>query len=234
MAIAIGVGVVALMLMFRNSEPEVARTQPAATVAHSEAESAQVIALVGPVALTDKALRRYQIVKRLSIGVTGGRQALEALCDRTLLTLAAAQAGITVSDAERDEQLFRRELIIAAVAQLDAPSVMADAAARPTWRRATTMGPTADLVRADMFARRREPVVSPIDRCAAVLLQSGISEEELRQEVSADVLATRARQLLTTDKVLSELRQKYPVRLLNGNVDYDGFNHSRTVELNPR
>ena len=155
-------------------------------------EKPRVIARVAGREITNVGLARYQLVKQLSLGVTGERQALDELCDRSLLLEAAREQHLDVSTAELEGEVFRIQVVIGSVAAA-APS-----SPRTAW--ASPPVPIFDAPRAPAAVRRPVPG-SPLDRAAELLAQSGITREDLVEEMRADLLATKAARKLVYDAI---------------------------------
>jgi hypothetical protein len=148
----------------------------------------RVIARVGPAEITDAGLARHQAISELSFGISLERQSLDDLCDRALLVLAAREHGISVTEAEVEQEKLRRKLIIGAVAQPAAP--MAAAAALAAFSGTGRRG-VASLAHG-----------SPLDHGAELLAARGISEQDLTVELATETLASRVRQRLVYDPVV--------------------------------
>jgi hypothetical protein len=171
-----------------------------------------VIARVGAAEITTQDLARYQAVAQLTYAVVGGKQALDALCDRMLLDLEAQERGITIAPPELSQEVLRRRLIIAATRQADA-----------TWRglEPAAPGPGAfpgmprppmpapgfarpPLSGAPGFARAPRLPMNPFDPMASggrALEDEGLDARDLSEEVKADLLAERVKQMLVYDKI---------------------------------
>jgi hypothetical protein len=173
---------------------------------------------VGPVALTDFDLERYQKVRQVTTGVSGDAQALSDLCDRTLLGLEAGERHVEVSEAEMRQELLRRKLIAGAVADTMPafpptsagkgpsvpPSPWQRSGVSPGTRPPMTGAPTGYAPAAPQTWGRYRPnglPPSPFDRAAQVLAEAGIEENEFAQEVKADVIANKVKQKLVYDKI---------------------------------
>lgn len=162
----------------------------------------QVLAVVGSREITDVDLARYQRVRELSVGLTGEAEALEALCDRTLLELAATDRGIDLAPAELQEAHLRRKLIIGALA-----------------RRATTSAaprPPAGL-RPPMPGGPSGLPPSPMTRADEALAERGITADDFLAEVRAEALADKVKRTLVDDALEVAERDAAPLsRLLEG------------------
>jgi hypothetical protein len=165
--------------------------RPAATPKRAPAPARaqpRVIARVGSAEITDADLARHQAISELSFGISLERQSLDDLCDRALLVLAAREHGVSVAEAEIEQEKVHRKLIIGAVAQPAAPMTAA-----------------ASLVAFSGTGRRGVASLahpSPLDRGAELLAARGISEQDLTIELAAETLASRVRQRLVYDPVV--------------------------------
>jgi hypothetical protein len=68
----------------------------------------KVIGRVGNIELTDLDLARYQKFKEATVGIVSGPEALNELCERTVLNLAAADHQLSLSPAELELFVRRR------------------------------------------------------------------------------------------------------------------------------
>jgi hypothetical protein len=155
-------------------------------------EQPRVIAHVGEREITNLALARFQRLKQLSEGMTGERQALDELCNRALLLEAARELSLDVGRPELDREVFRVEVVIGSIA----------AAAPASPRAAWTAPPVPSFAALDEPAAPRPPTPgSPLDRATELLAQSGIADDDLADEVKANLLAGKAAQQLVYDAI---------------------------------
>jgi hypothetical protein len=166
-------------LAWPRPEPTKVSPTPAKASALPQAEKPHVLVRVGGTDVTSQDLDRYQRVKQLGLGVTGGKEALDELCDRLRLDLEGTAHGITLSDADKQQEVFRRKVIIGATAgALQAPGV--SGRGRP---------PGAN------------PAGSPWDNADQVLRAAGVSVDDLAKETAAEGLATRTKRVLVYDPI---------------------------------
>jgi hypothetical protein len=168
----------------------------------------RVRARVGPEVITEGDLARHLAVSELSVGVTGERQALEELCDRQLLLLAARESGISVGQPEVMQEMQRRELIMGAVA--GAAMVKRRAATAPMRRalamlseRGVTERDLAEETEAALVAARvRERLVyDKVRLTAAEAAGDRDTQQRIRRERGAPALA----------RLLEEFRARWKV-----------------------
>jgi len=175
-----GVAIVGgVALAWPHPSPTKPSPTPTRASALPQAEKPRVLVRVGGTDVTTQDLDRYQRVKQLGLGVTGGKEALDELCDRLRLDLEGTAHGITLSDADKQQELFRRKVIIGATAgALQAPGASGRGRA-----------PGAN------------PAGSPWDNADQVLRAAGVSVDDLGKETAAEGLATRAKRALVYDLI---------------------------------
>jgi hypothetical protein len=187
---AVSAGAIGLAASHRTRSPA---PPVAAALRPPGVEKPRVIARVGGRDITNVALARYRLVKQLSVGVTGERQALEDVCDRALLLEAAGEQHLEVGDAELHEGMFRLRLLIGGAASI-APSSLERAWAAPPV-------PIFDSPGEPALLRRAGPV-SPLDLAAELISRNGVTEEDLAEEAKSDLLADKAAQKLVYDSIV--------------------------------
>jgi hypothetical protein len=174
---------VAIFLLARHETVPVPRRPVTAVPSAGGQAGPIVVAKVGPRTLTNVDLARFRGVRDAIVGVSGEGQALQELCERTLLDLLAADDGLDVSDAEVRGEVMRRQFIIRATSgSLGSPGLAGVAA-----RRGRAGGPSS-------------PPATP-----GVDLPSGnrpeIDPRALAEEAREDLLAAKAKEAEVYSKI---------------------------------
>jgi hypothetical protein len=210
----------------KHSPPPARSNMTTGALAPKAAPERRLVARVGEVQIFDADVERYTRLTALTVGIGPQRQALRDLCDRTLLVLAARDAGITVDDAIVNSGVLRKLLLVGALAKPDLPGL--GGMDTPGIPRAPGVpggpavpgvpggpgaagipgtpgvpgvpggpgGPRAPGARAGIGAG------DPIGRGRMVLADEGITEAELSSDVRDDALAEKVRRARVYDKIV--------------------------------